>query len=407
MIFKNLVIAEVLLFIMSSVSDASGQSVNCFLDSDSGLYAGTTNGLILSTNHGVSWQTLVDWGFDSGTPQIVAVTRMGTIIFAAVGGYEYNSPGHGIIRSTDGGNNWIPVNRGLDDTDVHAITAVGTDIFAGTWDGGGVFRSSDSGASWTAVNDGLAAVYVNVLAATNQKLFAGTDSGLFLSTDAGTSWHQASNGLSGWVGILVISGTYMLANGGETIFLSSDGGASWSALSDSVTGSNHVLPLYGISSLANSGQDFFESGSFSQLVPGIFLSTNRGVSWTVIDSGEPDRVNAIVVSGPNLVASTAEGIWHWPLSEFNQSGVAGSGAGNFGSTLRFFPNPASNELQITGSASIGNDAAGTVHLFDLLGRERMNAPLVGNSATLDVSQLVAGMYLLRLGNETARVAVLH
>ncbi len=64
--------------------------------------------------------------------------------------------------------------------------------------------------------------------------------------------------------------------------------------------------------------------------------------------------------------------------------------------LHIFPNPASSELQITGSQS------GTVHLFDLLGRERMGAPLVGNSATLEVSSLPPGLYFVSDGHSQTK-----
>jgi hypothetical protein len=69
--------------------------------------------------------------------------------------------------------------------------------------------------------------------------------------------------------------------------------------------------------------------------------------------------------------------------------------------IRVHPNPATNQIQILGEQS------GGVHLFDLMGRERMNATMDGTSATLDVSHLEAGMYFLRLGNESAKVEIAH
>ena len=74
---------------------------------------------------------------------------------------------------------------------------------------------------------------------------------------------------------------------------------------------------------------------------------------------------------------------------------------NLSDSLCVFPNPASDALQIT------SEQSGTLHLFDLVGRERMNAAMDGSGATLDVSHLEAGMYFLRLGNESAKVEIAH
>jgi N-acetylneuraminic acid mutarotase len=71
------------------------------------------------------------------------------------------------------------------------------------------------------------------------------------------------------------------------------------------------------------------------------------------------------------------------------------------STILLFPNPASDALQIT------SEQSGILHLFDLMGRERMNDVTDGTGATLDVSHLEAGMYFLRLGNESAKVEIAH
>jgi hypothetical protein len=81
------------------------------------------------------------------------------------------------------------------------------------------------------------------------------------------------------------------------------------------------------------------------------------------------------------------------------NGVAKNAGANSG--LRIFPNPASEELQILGGQ------LGEVHLFDLMGRERMNTATDGTGATLDVSQLEDGIYFLRSGSESAKVEIVH
>ena len=67
--------------------------------------------------------------------------------------------------------------------------------------------------------------------------------------------------------------------------------------------------------------------------------------------------------------------------------------------LCVFPNPATDELQILGGQTE------TIHLFDIMGRERMNANDDGTSTTLDVSSLEPGTYFLRTGNQSAKVEI--
>lgn len=70
--------------------------------------------------------------------------------------------------------------------------------------------------------------------------------------------------------------------------------------------------------------------------------------------------------------------------------------------LRVFPNPVTNELQILGGQ------AGTIHLFDIMGRERMTATMAGEGVgptTLDVSSLEPGIYFLRVGNQSTKVEI--
>ena len=59
---------------------------------------------------------------------------------------------------------------------VYSLAVSGTDLFAGTSDGG-VFLSTDGGTSWTAASTGLMNTYVFSLAVSGSSLFAGTYGG--------------------------------------------------------------------------------------------------------------------------------------------------------------------------------------------------------------------------------------
>ncbi|MBN2037943.1 MAG: DUF1565 domain-containing protein [Chitinispirillaceae bacterium] len=130
------------------------------------------------------------------------------------------------------------MNTGLTNLDVRTLAVSGTNIFAGTWDGG-VFLSTNNGANWTAVNNGLTNLIIQSLAAIGSNLFAGTDGGgVFLSTDNGASWTAANNGITDLdIRALAVSGSSLFAgtNSGG-VFLSTDNGASWSAVNTGLNG---------------------------------------------------------------------------------------------------------------------------------------------------------------------------
>jgi Secretion system C-terminal sorting domain len=84
--------------------------------------------------------------------------------------------------------------------------------------------------------------------------------------------------------------------------------------------------------------------------------------------------------------------WVYPTSSVNVIPTASD-------EIKVFPNPATDALQILGGQ------VGTIHLYDLMGRERMNANDDGTGATLDVSHLESGTYFLRLGNQSTKVEI--
>ncbi len=286
-------------------------SIRCFAVSGTNLFAGTSGGVILSTNNGTSW-TAVNTGLTRADVRALAVS--GTNVFAGTGNQSYGpvSDGHGVFRSTDNGTSWTAVNEGLpkdtyDTTrylSIQCFASSGTSLFAGTWDG--VFLSTDNGTSWTAVNTGLTNTQVFSLAVSGTKLFAGTQDGVFLSTNNGTSWIRLFiSGLphsSFWS--LAISGTNLFAGtDGSGVFLSTDSGTSWT----------QVFVSLGVHALAVSGTNLFVGDNYR----GVFLYTNNIARKTPVNTGLTNiHVSSLAVSGTNLFAGTeGGGVWSRPLSE--------------------------------------------------------------------------------------------
>ncbi len=214
------------------------------------LFAGTLHsGIFASPDNGSSW-TAVNQGLTgdpldmSSYPQINGMAADGNNLYA----YAIRS---GIFLSQNGGMSWTPINSGLTSTNVFSLAVSGSDLFAGTGDGGGVFISSDNGATWKAVNNGLSytpgMVYsIYTLAASNGRLFAGTVAGgIYRTGNNGGNWIDASNGLSADIvtSLYADGGNLFAGTGSSGVFLSIDNGASWAAISNGLPANDAVLCL--------------------------------------------------------------------------------------------------------------------------------------------------------------------
>ena len=128
--------------------------------------------------------------------------------------------GEGLLKSTDGGDSWVPIEDGIPFEEVREeyewgelwVTALAADphesgvLTAGVTEFampdplGRIYRSTDGGASWrmiSEVGDWLTAMFVDpvhpemILVGSGAK---GMVAGTFLSTDGGLSWGQIQGG---------------------------------------------------------------------------------------------------------------------------------------------------------------------------------------------------------------------
>jgi photosystem II stability/assembly factor-like uncharacterized protein len=185
------------------------------------------NGIYKSTDAGKTWTHL---GLRDGQqiPALVVDPRDPNRLFAAVLGHPYGpSEERGIFRSTDGGQNWQKVlykdeNTGgsdieMDPSNPDVIYASLWEMREGPWEdnnqfqgaGGGLFKSTDGGNTWNPLTKGLPRnlTQINVAIARSEpsRLYAtlattergeygsGAGLGLYRSDDAGENWHLATN----------------------------------------------------------------------------------------------------------------------------------------------------------------------------------------------------------------------
>jgi photosystem II stability/assembly factor-like uncharacterized protein len=152
----------------------------------SSLYGGTPSGVLNSIDGGATWTKT---GLSTRVDVLALDPANPGVVYAAAGGSGL-SGFEGLLKSTDSGANWTPINEGLARliASRSPVTALVIDsanpqvLYAGT-SGYGVFRSTDGGAYWSPFNDGLPNLDIRLLALTPGRpnaLYAGTVTGMFV-----------------------------------------------------------------------------------------------------------------------------------------------------------------------------------------------------------------------------------
>ena len=148
------------------------------------IYAGTTLGLFKSPDGGKTWRHLsfeqVNWMvFDPSDPR--------TLYLAT----EYA----GLLKSTDSGESFRPINAGFANHRLSQITSDGKRLYASsTYEGlyGGVFVSNDGGLEWSlrANEEGLSGRNLHSLTASPEStaIFGASEDAILKSADGGKTW---------------------------------------------------------------------------------------------------------------------------------------------------------------------------------------------------------------------------
>ncbi|MBI1764396.1 MAG: hypothetical protein HYR56_23460 [Acidobacteria bacterium] len=272
--------------------------------SDNGVPVGSdTKTVAITINGGIAaqWMTTGPTG-DARTISSLLVSG-GALYAGTVGG--------GVFRSTNGGNNWTPVNNGLGDQFIFSLAVSGTTLFAGT-NSNGVYRTTDNGVNWTQINNGLSNQIVLSLAVSGTTLFAGTNSsGVYRTTDNGANWTQINNGLDNqFVYALAVSGTTLLAGTFGGVYRTTDNGTNWTPV-------NNGLSNRRVRSMAVSGTNIFVGTDGN----GVYRTTDNGADWTQINNGIGNQiVLSLTVNFTTLFAGTTGGVYRTTDNGANWAG---------------------------------------------------------------------------------------
>lgn len=241
---------------------------------------------VRSTDGGQTWSDMALPTSGSADLLVVDQRRPSTLYVGA--------RGQGIFKSTDHGDTWRGVSKGLPGRRINALAVDPRNSRMVYAAGGGLFRSKDGGASWHA--SGLPMISVSALAIDplrSSRIYAGGSGGLYRSTDGGHRWRAAATTLvkSGVVAIAVdprvsdivyaITGNGWLGVKSWRLVKSTDGGKSWRApkpgLSGRIVFSMAVDPWDSRTLYAGTWPAFYPDKG--PVGGGVFKSTNGGRTW--------------------------------------------------------------------------------------------------------------------------------
>ncbi len=231
----------------------------------------------------------------------------------------------GAFKSTDGGENWRPINNGItarvgpsgDGIPVFSLTVDPNNpdtLWAGTQFGGGVFRSDNSGESWQSMSNGIQERSLTIRGFTVEP---GNSDVVYLAGEV-ASWEWNGTPLNG-IGFDLTKGA---------IYKTTDGGASWTRIwyGDNLARYIWIHPddhniLYASTGIfdreaANSNPAALEPGGV-----GILRSKDGGATWEVLGVANGIRADELFFGSlsmhptdPNiLIGAAGNDAYLWAL----------------------------------------------------------------------------------------------
>jgi hypothetical protein len=268
-----------------------------------GTYYG---GIFTSSNYGTNW---TQYGTNSGLLSNGATK----IVVNGISTYIIN--GHEVAVSTNNGNTWTSISKGLPsydgagNFDLNDLVVSGTTLYAAfssySFDSlGGVYISTDNGANWTRKVSGLTSTKINSLVIKGNTILAGTeDKGIFITTNGGNNWLEANTGITN-------GRTNKIMYNSFSYFASVDG-----SLYRSVNGTDWTHVTYGGGGSYVRARDFdivnsmivtfdqYTSSSFE-----FYISLDNANNWTRNYASTTNYFRKILIAGTKILGCGENGV---------------------------------------------------------------------------------------------------
>ncbi len=258
-------------------------------------------GLLVSRDHGASWDRLADDG--AGLSFVVIDPEDPSA--------AYLTNGATLWKTTDAGASWTRVLRAANLVwlGLMAFDPRGTLVVLG-YDASytaGLYRSTDGGATLTAISvPGHAASDITAIAGGSSATFYAAGLNFFCrSADGGTTWTCSTPGatFSRIVEVRAASANGpagLAASSDRGLYVSADGGATWSHAGGPLATTTYVSDV---------AFDEVSGVVFSGTQEGIYRSTDRGTSWSWHGSGLRSSIISALAPDPtdptHLLASAS------------------------------------------------------------------------------------------------------
>jgi len=255
------------------------------------IYAGTSNeGIFVSSDLGKTWKW-IGKGLELNLPNYIPSYTQVYAIKTVKGqiGVIYAGTSKGLYLSRDSGISWFSIG-GISERRVFSIYISDKDpnfILLGT--DNGVYRSLNDGHTFEAANQDITNISVNFIVpdvSMNEAYYIGTNRGVFKTVNGCESWLSVSNGLGGVVYSIAQNKRkpYMLYAASSTgVFRTYDYGDRWTNITNWETKPSVIF--VGV-------DDFDDRLILAVTKSGIILSNDSGENWRTVATSNGVNINA-------------------------------------------------------------------------------------------------------------------
>jgi photosystem II stability/assembly factor-like uncharacterized protein len=252
-----------------------------------------------------------------------------------------------LLRSTNGGADWLPVDAGTTAT-LRALADVGGTGWA-VGDGGVVRKTSNQGASWIAQNPGTLRTLRGASVFDADHAWAVGDGGIVVATsDGGATWRVAQTSAARLHAVHFVDELAGLAVGqGGAILRTSDSGQTWTGVASGTIAHLRALAVFGTTLAWAAGQ----GGT-------ILRSADGGATWAPCNTPSTATLYAIGFRDQNegwaagkggMVLHTTDGGANWSLENVGTEADL-RGLSFFGSDPGWLVGDSSTAMRIGGGS---------------------------------------------------------